>query len=69
METEKDLEEKLTRLYEEEIIPAKAKGLSAAVYTQVSDVEGELNGLITYDRRVVKARPEVMRKFNVKLRD
>ena len=69
METQTDLEEKLTRLYEEEIIPAKAKGLSAAVYTQVSDVEGELNGLITYDRRVVKARPEVMRKFNVKLRD
>lgn len=30
------------------------KGLSAAVYTQLTDVEGELNGLITYDRRELK---------------
>lgn len=32
----------------------KEKGISAGVYTQTSDVEGELNGLITYDRKVVK---------------
>ena len=69
MQTMQDLEEKLTRLYEDEIIPAKEKGLSAAVYTQVSDVEGELNGLITYDRRVVKTRSEVMRRFNDLLKD
>lgn len=31
-----------------------AQGLSAAVYTQTTDVEGEVNGLITYDRKVVK---------------
>ena len=41
--------------------PAKAQGLSAAVYTQLSDVEDELNGLLTYDRKVVKMAPEVMR--------
>ena len=64
-----DLEEKLTRLYEDEIIPAKEKGLAAAVYTQVSDVEVELNGVLTYDRRVVKVRPEIMRKLNEKLHD
>ena len=29
-----------------------AQGLSAAVYTQTTDVEGEVNGLITYDRKV-----------------
>lgn len=67
METESDLEEKLTRLYEDEILPAKEKGLSAAVYTQVSDVEVELNGLMTYDRRIIKVRSEVMRSFNKKL--
>lgn len=34
-------------------------GSNGAVYTQISDVEGELNGLLTYDRRVVK--PDVKR--------
>lgn len=45
-------------LYENEIIPAVSKGLCGAVYTQLSDVEDETNGLITYDRRVVKILPE-----------
>ena len=45
----------------QQIAPAKAQGLSAAVYTQLSDVEDELNGLLTYDRKVVKMAPEVMR--------
>ena len=31
-----------------------SKGLSAAVYTQLTDVEGEINGLVTYDREVLK---------------
>lgn len=31
-----------------------AQGLSAAIYTQTTDVEGEVNGLITYDRKIVK---------------
>ena len=37
-----------------QIVPAVPKGLCAAVYTQLSDVEDETNGLLTYDRRVVK---------------
>lgn len=32
------------------------KGLSGAVYTQVSDVEGELNGIYTYDRKICKLK-------------
>ncbi len=36
----------------------KKKGISAGVYTQTSDVEGEINGLITYDREVMKISPE-----------
>ena len=39
------------------------QGLSAAVYTQLSDVEEEVNGLVTYDRKVVKLPPETMRKI------
>ena len=42
------------KLYLNEILPAKAVGLSAAVYTQVSDVEDETNGLLSYDRKVTK---------------
>ena len=34
------------------------KGLCAAVYTQVSDVEEETNGLFTFDRKVLKIKPE-----------
>lgn len=53
----------LTELYRDQIKPAKAQGLAAAVYTQVSDVEDELNGLMTYDREVVKLTPEEIRKI------
>jgi beta-galactosidase/beta-glucuronidase len=40
---------------------AKQKGLSAAVYTQLTDVETECNGLITYDRQVIKVDPEIIK--------
>ena len=40
------------------------KGFSAAVYTQTTDVEGEINGLMTYDRKVVKMNEEQIRKIN-----
>lgn len=36
----------------------KQKGISAGVYTQTTDVEGEINGLLTYDRKVMKISPE-----------
>ena len=49
-----DFEDALIRLYEDEIIPAVSRGLCAAVYTQVSDVEDETNGLLSYDRKVTK---------------
>jgi beta-galactosidase/beta-glucuronidase len=42
-----------------QVASLKARGLSAAVYTQVSDVEAETNGLMTYDRAVVKLPAEV----------
>ena len=53
-------EEALEQLYREEILPAVAKGLCGAVYTQLSDVEDETNGLYSYDRRVCKVSPERM---------
>lgn len=44
----------LEALYRREILPARDRGLCAAIYTQLSDVEDETNGLLTYDRRVCK---------------
>jgi beta-galactosidase/beta-glucuronidase len=40
------------------------RGFSGAVYTQTTDVEGEVNGLMTYDRKVMKLIPEKVRKAN-----
>lgn len=42
----------------------KKKGISAGVYTQTSDVEGEINGLITYDRKVMKISPGKLRQIH-----
>ena len=47
-------------LYRNEIVPCIRRGLCAAIYTQVSDVEDETNGLRTYDRKVEKLTPEEM---------
>ncbi|MCI6957120.1 MAG: glycoside hydrolase family 2 TIM barrel-domain containing protein [Candidatus Faecousia sp.] len=47
-------------LYREEILPCVKQGLCAAIYTQVSDVEDEINGLLTYDRKLEKLTPERM---------
>ncbi len=41
------------------IKPLITKGLAGAVYTQVSDVEEEVNGLMTYDRRITKINPDL----------
>ena len=57
------------KLYQREVIPAKAKGLSAAIYTQLSDVEQETNGFVTYDREVVKMDPSRVCAINVRLSD
>ena len=58
--TREELNGALVRLYMEEILPCVKDGLCAAVYTQISDVEDEINGLVTYDRKVEKIDPEKM---------
>ena len=54
------LTEKLRDIYEKRVIPAVKKGLCASIYTQVSDVEDEINGLLTYDRRISKPDKDTM---------
>lgn len=64
-----DFESALVKLYSEEIIPAVKEGLCAAIYTQVSDVEDETNGLVTYDRKVCKLSSEKMQDISKKLQE
>ncbi len=59
-DSREDFVRALRRVYLDEVIPAKACGLCAAVYTQLSDVEDEINGLVSFDRRVRKVLPEEM---------
>ncbi|MBQ2945580.1 MAG: glycoside hydrolase family 2 [Clostridia bacterium] len=66
--TEKaDFEKALFALYENEVADMIRRGLSAAVYTQVSDVEDETNGLFTYDRQLLKVDAKRMKEVNDKL--
>ncbi len=58
--TREDFSVKLRQLYLMQVLPAVEKGLCAAIYTQVSDVEDEANGLLTYDRKVCKILEEEM---------
>ncbi len=48
----------LRALYEKQVLPLVSRGLCGAIYTQVSDVEDETNGLLSFDRAVEKLRPE-----------
>ena len=66
--TPEALEAAYRKLYETQIIPAKEKGLAACVYTQLSDVEDEVNGLVTYDRRAVKLPTSAPFALNVQLK-
>jgi len=62
-DSKEEFESAVEKLYLEQIAPAIRMGLCGAVYTQLTDVEDETNGLITYDRRVTKVSPEKMRKI------
>jgi hypothetical protein len=66
-DTEK-FSEALEKLYLDEVVPAIEKEhLCALVLTQVSDVEDETNGLLTYDRKVLKVSEEMMLGIKEKL--
>ena len=63
-QTEEALVSALQTLFLDKLKPLIGKGLCASIYTQVSDVEEEINGLVTYDRKVVKVPVEKMRAIN-----
>jgi beta-galactosidase len=47
----------------------RKRGIAAGVYTQTTDVEGEINGLITYDRRVIKIPARELRVLHSPVND
>jgi hypothetical protein len=49
------------------VLPSIKNNLCGSVYTQLSDVEEEINGLITYDREIVKIPKEFMKSLNEEL--
>lgn len=53
--------------YAEHLILLVKQGVCGAVYTQTTDVEGEVNGLMTYDRKVVKMDEKKLREINTKV--
>lgn len=58
-----ELTDKILYMYEKMIIPGIAQGLCGCVYTQLSDVEEEINGLYTYDRKVCKVDRSRMKEL------
>ncbi len=55
-----DFQNAVETLYRKKVLPAVKRGLCAAIITQVSDVEDEINGFLTYDRKVCKGDPAQM---------
>ena len=53
-------------LYNRDVYDNISNGLSGCIFTQVSDVEDECNGILTADRRVVKINERRMRRMNEK---
>lgn len=66
--TKDSLTKAYARLFNNVIIPQIKDGLCATVYTQLTDVEDELNGLMTYDRAVVKIDVDKLKEINEKVK-
>ncbi|WP_426351305.1 glycoside hydrolase family 2 protein [Alloiococcus sp. CFN-8] len=58
------LQEAYISLIEEQLKPLISQGLSGAIYTQLTDVETEINGFVTYDREVIKVSKDKVMKIN-----
>ena len=63
-----DYLEAYQKMIDRDIVSNIPKGLSASIYTQLSDVEEETNGFITFDREVIKVDPLLIKKINDKIK-
>ena len=62
-----EVSEKVWEAYRKTILPAIEAGCCGSVYTQLSDVEDEINGFYTYDRKVCKVNIEEMQKLRAEI--
>lgn len=68
-DTEAALTARLLHMYRRMVLPAIPHGLCGCIYTQLSDVEGETNGLYTYDREVCKVEPGALQALAKEIED
>ena len=68
MDSMEEFNEAFKNLYEKEIIANLDKGIVATIYTQLSDVEEEINGILTYDRKVCKLNKDLAMDISNRLR-
>ena len=66
-DSKKALTDGIVKLWERELMPNLSRGLSVSVYTQVSDIEDEVNGLLTYDREELKVDEVKILNVNKKI--
>jgi hypothetical protein len=66
--SKEDLTEALVTLYNRDVIDLIPQGLAGCVYTQVSDVEDETNGILTYDRQMVKVDEDTIKELMKKVK-
>ncbi len=64
MKNKKFLTDAFEKLYLREVVPQIKNGLVGAIYTQIADVEDELNGIMTFDREIIKIDPKRVRSIN-----
>ncbi len=65
--TPQELTKAYLKLLQDELTPLIQQGLTAAIYTQITDVEIEINGFLTYDRKVEKMDAQVLRSAHERL--
>ena len=68
-DSKEDVHEAYQNMVENILKPNIDKGLSGVIYTQTTDVEIEYNGLVTYDRKVLKMDLDVIKLLNMSLRE
>lgn len=66
-DTIEEVTDRMEQMYREMVIPAIPGGLAGCIYTQLSDVEDEVNGVLTYDRQVTKVETERIKKISVEI--
>lgn len=66
-DTKEQLTQKIIQLYDEMVIPSIKNGLCGCIYTQLSDIEDEINGIYTYDREICKVNKDDMLSLSYKI--